>query len=250
MATRVIVAADPEAAAAAAADIVVETVTARAAGGGECCIALCGGTTPSGLYRQLASPPLAEKIPWDHVQIFFGDERDVAQDHVENNYRLASKTLLDFVPVRMGNVHPMPADCRDLVAAAEQYEGLVTRLVRTGPGGTPVFDLILLGMGADAHTASLFPDTPALNERHRLVTAQFVPVIGRNRMTFTFPLINAAANVMFLVTGPDKAAAVGAVTAAEPGQRTRLPAAGVRPDGDLIFVLDEDAARNVPDEMR
>jgi len=244
-AARIIV--EPAAAAAArrAADRIVEIVARRAAAGEDASVALCGGTTPGELYRTLAAPPVAEQVAWDKVQVFFGDERDVPQDHVENNYRLASKTLLDHVPVPLSHVHPMPADCRDLSAAAEQYEGLIRRLVAPGRGDTPAFDLVLLGMGGDGHVASLFPDMPALRERQRLVTAQFVPVIGRNRMTFTFPLINAARNVMFFITGADKAETVAAVLSDDPAARARYPAAEVRPDGELLFVLDAEAGRLV-----
>ena len=243
----IIVERTPEDAAALAAERVAEIITARVAGDGSCNIALCGGTTPGELYRLLAGPAYAEAVPWNKVQIFFGDERDVPQDHVENNYRLATKALLDHVPVRLECVHPMPADCRDLTAASEQYENLIRRLVPANGGELPRFGLILLGMGGEGHTASLFPDTPALAERNRLVVAQFVPVIGRNRMTFTFPLINAAANVMFLVTGADKANALSAVLSDEPERRGRFPAASVQPtNGELIFILDAPAARNIP----
>ena len=233
----------PETAAVHAARRVAEIIADRVAESGQCSIALCGGTTPAELYRCLAAPPLAESIPWQKVHIFFGDERDVPQDHVENNYRLVTKTLLDHVPVVMGQVHPMPADCRDLAAAAEQYENLIRRLVGGEGGDVPAFDLIHLGMGREGHTASLFPDTPALTERDRLVVAQFVPVIGRNRMTFTYPLINAARNVMFFITGGDKARAVGAVLSEDAERRSPYPAARVQPDeGKLIFVLDSAAA--------
>ena len=140
----------------------------------------------------------------------------------------------------------MPADCRDMSAAAEQYEDLVRRLVPAEGSDVPAFDLILLGMGGEGHVASLFPDTPALEEKNRLVVAQFVPVIGRNRMTFTFPLINAARHVMFYVTGPDKADAVGAVLSDDAAARNRYPASRVAPSqGELIFMLDAAAARNV-----
>ena len=238
--------ADVAAAAQGAAGRIAEIIAERAGAGKECFVALCGGTTPGQLYRRLADPPLAEKVAWDKVQIFFGDERDVPQDHVENNYRLVTKTLLDHVPIPLAHVHPMPADCRDLTAAAEQYENLIRRLVPAGETDLPVFDLILLGMGADGHTASLYPDTPALAERNRLVAAQFVPVIGRNRMTFTFPLINAARNVIFFVTGADKAQAVAAVLSDDDQLRTRYPAGGVRPsNGQLAFVLDSAAGRNI-----
>ncbi|HET6428179.1 MAG TPA: 6-phosphogluconolactonase [Phycisphaerae bacterium] len=233
----------PETAAHRAAGRVAEIIAARVAEAGQCYIALCGGTTPAELYRCLAAPPLAESVPWQKLHIFFGDERDVPQDHVENNYRLVTKTLLDHVPVPLGQVHPMPADCRDLAAAAEQYENLIRRLVPAGGGELPAFDLIHLGMGREGHTASLFPDTPALTERERLVIAQFVPVIGRNRMTFTYPLINAARNVMFFITGGDKACAVAAVLSDDDERKARYPAARVRPaEGRLIFVLDSAAA--------
>ena len=242
----VLIEANPEAAAKRAADRFVEIVAERAAdSGGNCHLALCGGTTPGDLYRHLASSDYSEKVAWDKVQIFFGDERDVPQDDVENNYRMVSKVLLDHVPIPLERIHPMPADCRDLAAAAEQYENLIRRLVPAEGDDTPRFDLVLLGMGGEGHTASLFPDTPALAERSRLVTAQFVPVIGRNRMTFTFPLINAARNVMFFVTGGDKANAVAAALGDDAELRSRYPACRVEPhSGQLIFVLDAAAARN------
>lgn len=241
----VLIEASPEAAAKRAADRFVEVVAERTAeGGGNCHLALCGGTTPGDLYRHLASSDYSESVAWDKVQIFFGDERDVPQDDVENNYRMVSKVLLDHVPIPLERIHPMPADCRDLAAAAEQYENMIRRLVPAEGNDTPVFDLVLLGMGAEGHVASLFPGTPAVAEKSRLVLAQFVPVIGRNRMTFTFPLINAARNVLFFVTGSDKAHAIEAVLSDDPRQRARFPAARVQPAaGGLIFVLDR-AARS------
>ncbi len=241
----VLIEASPEAAAKRAADRVVEIIAECAGGGDNCHLALCGGTTPGELYRNLASAEYGERVAWDKVQIFFGDERDVPQDDVENNYRMVTKVLLDHVPVPLERIHPMPADCRDLAAAADQYENLIRRLVPAEGDDIPHFDLILLGMGGEGHTASLFPDTPALAERSRLVTAQFVPVIGRNRMTFTFPLINAARNVMFFVTGGDKANAVAAALGDDAELRSRYPACRVEPhSGQLIFVLDAAAARN------
>jgi 6-phosphogluconolactonase len=236
----------PEDAAEHAARIVADVIRRRAEESGCCYIALCGGTTPGEMYRCLAGADYTESVPWDKVHFFFGDERDVPQDHVENNYRMVTKVLLDHVPVPLERVHPMPADCRDLTAAAEQYENLIRRLVPAGPDDLPRFDLILLGLGGEGHTASLFPDTPALAERSRLVVAQYVPVIGRNRMTFTFPLINAARHVLFLVTGPDKANAAAAVLSGDPAVRGRFPGARVEPqDGEATFVLDEAAAKNL-----
>ena len=242
----VIVAEDAGAAADRAAERFVQIVAKRTASGGDCFLALCGGTTPAELYRRLATPPLSERVDWAKVHIFFGDERDVPQDHVENNYRMVAKNLLDHVPILLDQVHPMPADSRDMSAGADQYEDLIRRLVPGESDDIPRFDLILLGLGGEGHTASLFPDTPAVDERQRLVVAQFVPVIGRNRMTFTFPLINAARHVMFCVTGADKAAAVAAVLSDDAELRERYPASRVNPtEGQLIFLLDTAAARNV-----
>ncbi len=178
------------------------------------------------------------------MEIFFGDERDVPQDHVESNFRMVQRSLLDHVPIDLARVHPMPADAEDIQAAADQYEQAIRRIVPSEGGPIPRFDLILLGMGGDGHTASLFPNTDALKEHKRLVHAGFVPVLGRKRMTFSFPLINAARNVMFLVTGSDKAEAVLGVLGDSEEIRKQLPAAAVRPtDGALIIVLDAAAAR-------
>jgi len=233
----------PETAADRAARRAAEIISARVAESGQCHVAVSGGTTPGDMFRCLAAHPLAETVPWEKVHVFFADERDVPQDHVENNYRMVTKALLDHVPVPLAQIHPMPADCRDLAAAAEQYEDLIRRVVPPAEGDLPAFDLIHLGMGGEGHTASLFPDTPALAEHNRLVVAQFVPVIGRNRMTFTYPLINAARNVLFFVTGGDKARAIAAVTSDDTALHAGLPAARVRPaHGKLIFVLDTNAA--------
>jgi 6-phosphogluconolactonase len=210
---------------------------------GTFCVSLAGGTTPYALYERLARQATSEHMPWGELQVFFGDERDVPHDHVESNFRMTQRTLLDHVPIPLGRVHPMPADAQDLDAAAAEYEKTIRRIVPAGGQGTPRFDLILLGMGADGHTASLFPHTAALTEQDKLVAAQFVPVLGRYRMTFTFPLINAAQDVILLVTGDDKGEAVEELLSggADP---QKLPAAGVSPtDGRLTFVFDAAAGR-------
>jgi len=221
------------------ASIICEAVEAR----GVCHLALAGGTTPHGLYQQLAASLAGGEVPWGQVEVFFGDERDVSQDHVESNYHMAQKTLLDHVPVQPASVHPMPADSDDLAASAGQYEETIRRRVPCDGGEKPRFDLILLGMGGDGHTASLFPDTEVLQERKKLVTAYFVPVLGRRRMTFTFPLINAARNVILLITGEDKAEAVADLLGEHPAEKERLPAARVAPAGTFFVVLDAAAAK-------
>jgi 6-phosphogluconolactonase len=206
-------------------------------------MALSGGTTPVHLYEHLAGPQQIEAIPWQNAQIFFGDERDVSPDQPDSNYRRAEEALLGRVPVRFENVHPMPADATDLDLAARQYADLITQIVPPGPGGVPAFDLILLGVGGDGHTASLFPGTPALDEQKKLVVAQYVPVLGRHRMTFTYPLINAADVILFLITGMDKAEAVAQVLSSDPNEVQKLPAGCIQPSrGKIIYVLDAEAA--------
>ena len=224
----------------------VKHVICEAAGEGSICrLALAGGTTPHGLYLMLAGAALSGEVPWHNVEVFFGDERAVPQDHVESNYRMAQQTLLDHVPIQPQHIHPMPADAEELDRAAATYEAAIRSIVPpVSTGQLPAFDLILLGMGGDGHVASLFPGSDVLDETEKLVAAYFVPVLGRNRMTFTFPLINAAKSIIFLVTGGDKARAVAALLSDAPPAADHLPAAGVRPAGGKVsFVLDAAAAR-------
>ena len=227
-----------------ATEMVKQIICDAAADDSLCQIALAGGTTPHGLYLMLAGAALSGEVPWHNVEIFFGDERDVPQDHVESNYRMAQQTLLDHVPIQPGRIHPMPGDADQLDEAAANYEAAIRRIVPPcHDGHLPAFDLILLGMGGDGHTASLFPGTDVLDEQEKLVEAYFVPVLGRHRMTFTFPLINAAKNVVLLVTGADKAGAVAALLSDDDDRRP-LPAARVEPThGKLSIVLDAAAAQ-------
>ena len=204
---------------------------------GSCSVALAGGTTPHALYLSLASLATDAELPWGKVEIFFGDERDVPLDHVESNYRMAQRTLLDNVPIPPSRVHPMRADAEDLAGGAAEYEATIRRIVKTGDDGIPRFDLVLLGMGADGHTASLFPQTQAVNEREKLITANAVPVLGRSRITMTFPLMNAARNALMLVTGDDKAEAIAKLVSEEPQPVDDLPAAGVAPTNGVLFVV-------------
>lgn len=222
----------------------VENIISRAVDErGVCSLALAGGTTPHGLYLMLAGAAVSGQIPWQDVQVFFGDERDVPQDHIESNYHMAQRTLLDHIPIQPGRVHPMPADTEDMAGAAAEYEATIRRIVPAA-ADVPNFDLILLGMGGEGHVASLFPGTEALNEADKLVTAYFVPVLGRERMTFTYPLLNAARNVILLVTGADKGRAVAELFGQDKPSRNHLPAAGVAPtDGVLLYVLDAAAAK-------
>jgi len=232
-----------EAAAGLTSRFVKEVIGQAVADRGFCYLALAGGTTPRGLYLRLAADGVSGDVPWQNVHVFFGDERDVPQDHVESNFLMAQRTLLDHVPIQLPHVHPMPADQEDLDAAARSYEQRIAEIVPT-ENHVPRFDLILLGMGADGHTASLFPQTDAVRESERLVVSYFVPVLGRRRMTFTYPLINAARNVVLLVTGSDKSAAIARLIGETPEDPFDLPSAGVSPtEGRLLLILDTAAAR-------
>jgi 6-phosphogluconolactonase len=225
------------------ADMVREIICQSVSDTGSCNIAFAGGTTPHLLYRQLARDAVSCEVPWDGVDVFFGDERDVPHDHVESNFCMVQRALLDHVPVSPGRVHPMPADSDDLSGAAEKYEQVIRKILPDGGVGIPCFDLILLGMGSDGHTASLFPFTPALGETERLIISHFVPVLGRRRMTFTFPLINAARNIVALVTGADKAQTILTLMGDNEEARAELPFSMIRPSsGEFVLVMDRPAA--------
>jgi len=232
------------------ADLVRQVIRQAVAENGSCSIALAGGTTPHALYKQLASEGVSSDVPWPDVDVYFGDERDVPHDHVESNFRMAQRALLDHVPIDPGRVNPMPADSAQLDAAAERYEQLIRDKVDALCDGVPSLDLILLGMGGDGHTASLFPFTDALKETERLVISHFVPVLGRRRMTFTFPLINAARNIVALVTGADKAEAIAAIMGGDQEARRDLPFSMIRPvRGEFCVAMDAAAHRLVDQSM-
>jgi 6-phosphogluconolactonase len=175
-------------------------------------VALTGGSTPLMVCPLLVVPPRVNSLDWSKVEFFFGDERAVPSRHPESNYNLARTALLDYLPgVRPGQVHRMIGEAADLDAACRAYESLIARTIGAPHGAISSFDLIWLGMGADGHTASLFSDTAAISERSRWVVPNWVPKLDAWRMTMTYPLLNAAREVNFVVTGADKAAAVAAV---------------------------------------
>ena len=224
-----------------AAKDLVEVCRARPTG--KIALALCGGKTPASLYARLARRFVGQ-VPWDRLEVFFGDERNVAPDDPESNYRLASQSLLAQVPLPSEQVHRFRGESQDLEREARRYEAEIRARVTAGPCGIPAFDLIWLGLGADGHTASLFPKTAALEEERRLVVANEVPAIGARRLTFTFPLLNAARKVQFLVVGAEKALMVRWILGPAARHPSRdLPALRVRPlQGELEWVLDRDAA--------
>lgn len=240
MKPEIVVLADLSAVANEAAGRIVRLARESIAAQGRFTIALSGGSTPRALYVLLASKEYRDRIEWDRALVFWGDERCVPPDHADSNYRLAHETLLSKVSIPSGSVHRVMGEA-DPEHAAMLYEQIVRREV-PARDGVPAFDLILLGMGPDGHTASLFPGTTAPRETHRLVAANDVPQLNAHRITFTVPLINAAANVMFLVAGDDKADALRAVLEGE-FKPDVFPAQMVRPaNGQLMWLVDRAAA--------
>ena len=228
----------PEDIAQAAAEFVAALAGQRVQSQGRFTIALTGGSTPRPLYQVLGSPPYAGRIVWDRWRLFWSDERCVPPDHQESNYRMAKEMLLDMVPLPADNIHRIRGEVSPQDAAAEYEEALR----RMSPQSRPALDLVLLGMGEDGHTASLFPGTHALEEEHRLVVANWVPHLQAHRITFTLPLINAAGAVAFLVNDVSKAAMLKQVVQPDPGDLA-LPAGRVRPaSGTVHWFLTRTAA--------
>ncbi len=201
-------------------------------------VALSGGSTPRSLYSLLAKN--YADFSWSRTFLFFGDERHVPPTDSDSNYRMVNEALLTKVPIPTGNVYRVRAENPDAAAAAADYEEKLRSFFRLRPGEFPRFDLILLGMGPDGHTASLFPDSEGLKEQSRLVIANWVQKFQTHRITFTFPVLNHAAEVMFLASGPDKADMVRQVL--EGKSTPPFPAQQVQPDGRLAWMLDEAAA--------
>ena len=224
----------------AAAALLADAAAASCAARGRFDIALSGGTTPIALFDRLAAAPHRDGIDWPVWAVYFSDERAVPPDDPESNYRLVHDHLLTRVPIDPERVRRMPADHADLDVAADEYAVTLHGDLRPGPAGptgAPRLDCIVLGLGANGHTASLFPGTPALEVDDRWVTRGRADYAPFDRLTLTYPSINAAALVVFLVSGADKARALRATATGT------APAAGVQPsDGELIWLLDAAAA--------
>ena len=204
-------------------------------------IALSGGSTPKSLYTLLASNARAT-LPWPQMFFFWGDERHVPPGDAESNYRMADETMLSKIPVAASNVFRIPAEQEDAGAAALAYEQTMKEFFDLPAAEFPRFDLVLLGMGPDGHTASLFPDTAALQETSRWFVANWVEKFKTTRLTLTLPVLNAARRVAFLVSGSEKSAVLHEVLEGN-GPDDKYPAKLVRPtEGKLIWFLDRAAA--------
>jgi 6-phosphogluconolactonase len=207
---------------------------------GRCFVALSGGSTPRRLHRALATEAIETSVPWSGIEFFWSDERHVPPDHADSNYKMAYDTLLSKVPVTPAQVHRVRAEEADAAIVAREYEQEIRAIVPQ-QDGVPRFDLILLGLGTDGHTASLFPGTAALHERTRLCVDNWVPRLSTRRITMTLPLLNAARAVWFLVSGADKAGVVRDVLTPTPSD-LEYPARLVQPRGELTWMLDREAA--------
>jgi 6-phosphogluconolactonase len=206
-------------------------------------VALAGGSTPKALYELLASNPLLQaKVPWGKIQFFFGDERHVPPDHTESNFRMASEAMFSKAPVQPQQVHRIHGENAKVTDAAEEYEKELRAAFQLKTGELPRFDLVLLGMGPEGHTASLFPGTKALNEEQRLVAGNWVGKLYTDRITLTPPVLNSAARVLFLVHGAEKAPALKAVLEG-PYEPDQLPAQIIHPaNGSVLWLVDPTAA--------
>ncbi|WP_373538453.1 6-phosphogluconolactonase [Chamaesiphon sp.] len=238
MTSEILISPEPQALIDTALALIVERILTAVGERQSCAIALSGGSTPQPLYAALAGADL----PWQQIHIFWGDERYVPAEHPDSNYGMAKQVWLDLVPIPPANIHPMPTDLTEPQLAAAEYERQITTYFVPATGAIPVFDIILLGIGDDGHTASLFPHTAALTVVDRLVTIGDKD--GQPRITFTFPLINQARSVIFLISGTSKQAALAEIFAPM-GDLAAYPARGVRPQGELLWLLDAAAGEQL-----
>lgn len=230
-----------------AAELVQEVGTEAIRAKGRFLIALSGGTTPETLYRALASPAFASRFDWSQTTFFFSDERCVAPDDPRSNYALAHRVLFTPLKIAAPQVYRMRGESRDPQAAAFEYEQQLRLVTHTSPPAVPALDLILLGLGEDGHTASLFPGTPALRDNKHLIVVTQSPKDPQTRLSMTLAVINRASVILFLVAGAGKAGVVKAILHPKTEAERQLPAALVAPrEGRLIWLLDQAAAAELP----
>lgn len=215
-------------------EIILERLHQAIEARGQFTIALSGGSTPKPLYEALGK----ETLPWSKIHIFWGDERYVAPNHPDSNQLMARQAWLDKVDLPESNIHPMSTGAGNPQEDAAKHDQELQGFFQSKPGEFPTFDLILLGMGDDGHTASLFPHTEALSVGNRLVTVGNKD--GQPRITFTVPLINQARCVLFVVAGENKRPALKEIFAKQ-SDATTYPSRLIKPHGELLWLLDESA---------
>jgi 6-phosphogluconolactonase len=234
----------------AAAELFTSAVVDAAKSRGIARVAISGGTTPKAMFALLADPaqPFVKEIPWDKLDLYWVDERCVAPDDPESNYRMTREALLSKVPLPAERIHRMEGELNPEEAAA-RYEAIIRNGFRLEGAETPTFDLVLLGMGDDGHTASLFPHTDAIDDMMHIVVANHVPQKDTWRITLTWPVINQGREVVFLIEGADKAQVLHEVMQG-PYQPDTYPSQIIRPaSGKLTLLLDAAAADKLPEPM-
>ncbi len=212
-------------------------------------VALAGGATPRRLYQHLAMPMFAERIAWQHVHIYFGDERAVPPDDPDSNYLMAHEALLRHVPIPDTHIHRINGAEKDLSQSAMDYERVLRQQLTASDGLFPQFDLVLLGIGPDGHIASLFPDTPILKETSKLVAAVYVAKLFTWRISLTLPVINNALHIMVLAAGENKTVIIRQVFI-DDASSDHYPVQLLHPAGELEWYLDAAAARALADGAR
>ena len=238
---------DSQAWAEAAAEFVSEVGKDAVRTNGRFLIALSGGTTPETLYRALTSPAFADRFDWSRTTFFFSDERCVPLDDPRSNYALAKKSLFTPLNIMPSQVYRMAGESSNPQAAAFEYEQQLRLATKTSSSNQPSLDLVLLGLGEDGHTASLFPGATILRDHQRVIAATQSPKDPPNRLTMTLAAINRASVILFLVTGIGKAGVVRAILDPRTEAERQLPAALVSPEeGRLIWFLDRAAAAELP----
>ena len=214
-------------------------------------VALAGGSTPKALYSLLASDAvLRAQLPWDKMHLYFGDERNVGPDHADSNFRMATETLISKSPLKPDQVTRIKGEYKDTERAAQEYEQALRASFKLADGRFPRFDLVLLGMGNEGHTLSLFPGTKALHETKRIVVRTWIGKLYTERITLTAPAINNAALVIFMITGADKALALKGVLEG-PYEPDQLPAQMIQPqNGKSLWLVDTTAGGRLSTGIR
>lgn len=218
----------------AAAEHFVATARGAIAKRGVFNVALAGGSTPKGLYQKLAASPYLEQIDWSRVNLFFGDERCVLPTHDDSNFKMARQAMIDLLPIPQENVHRMPTELGDPAEVAIKYAETMKHVLNDAP-----IDLVLLGLGPDGHIASLFPETPALDVTDTLTTSVYVEKFDSWRVTMTYPVINAALQVIVFIAGEAKAAIVSDITS---NAVEGLPVQRLAPHAEYYWFMDAAAA--------
>ena len=223
------------------AEIAADSIKAR----GRFSVALSGGSTPKALHTLLTSDKFKSEIDWQDIFFFFGDERNVLPTDAESNFRMAKETLFTPLNIREDKIFRWQTELMDAKAIVENYRLKLRNFFELTEENMPRFDLIFLGMGDDGHTASLFPGTEALRETEKIVTSNFVEKLSTIRLTLTYPVLNNARNIMFLVKGAEKAETLKQVLEGDL-QPEKYPSQAVKPiDGELYWLVAEDAAANL-----